>query len=122
MAPHLAEVMEKREENPTAQRVTLPLGAACRLPTAIPLSVPHHTEMRVLLFPPAFSPLQLLPSSPSPPKAEQPRDTRSRDAAALGIGFAKELGKRHHRVLCCLRSLGAVRALGARLVCRNTIN
>lgn len=80
-------------------------------------------EMRVLLFLHTFSlPTALLPHPKKLPEAGQPRVTHSRGMAALGIDFAKELGKHHGRVPCCQCSLGACRALGAKLICRNTIN
>lgn len=68
MSPPLAEVMGGRGENPISQRVALPLGAAQCLPTAVPLSMLHHTDMSMLLFPPASIPLQLLLRSPSLPR------------------------------------------------------
>lgn len=43
------------------------LGSSHCLPTAIPLSMLHPTDMSVL-FPPASIPLQLLLRAPSPPR------------------------------------------------------
>lgn len=83
MAPRLAEVMERREEKPTAQRLTLPSRAACHLPTAVPLSVLHPMEKGGvgapfptclqplpaaphLFFPPRTCPRRSSPGSPAP--------------------------------------------------------
>lgn len=64
----------------------------------------------------------LLPHPEKLPEAEQLRVTRSGDTTALGIAFAKDLGKCHCRVPCRPCSLSAGRALGAWFICRNTIN
>lgn len=125
MAPHLAEVMGGREENPTSQRVALPLGAAHCLPAAVPVSMLHHTDMSVLLFSPASIPLQLLPRSPSPPQ-EAALSRAALGHLLQGHGWfgnclCQEVGGAS---LCplCPHSLRASRVLGARRACRNTIN
>lgn len=113
------------EENPTSQRVALHLGAAHCLPTAILLSVLHHTDMGMLLFPPASISLQLLLRFPSLPwEASLSRAALGHllqgrgwfgNCLCQGVGGTS---------LCplCPHSLRARRVLGARLACRNTIN